>query len=277
MTDFEKVKQVYDLKDEWDRFELPYGKLEFELTMPIITSYLPQKVEILDLGGGPGRYTIELAKLGHTLHLADLSQRNVDTAKKKIAEFGIDNVKSIKQINAVDLSVYASDSFDAVLLMGPLYHLTDETERLACIKEVKRVLKPNGLIFAAFIPYLSGATGVVSRLFLTPEQVNAETLNRVFERGIHNNLTDLGFQEAYYFKSDELVSLFGSNGFSKVLLRSVRGWGSGIEEQIYKLKDENPEMHKAVIDLINKTATEPSIIQMCWHAIYIGRKQNCAE
>jgi len=92
MTDFEKVKHVYDLKDEWDRFELPYGKLEFELTMPIITSYLPQTAEILDLGGGPGRYTIALAKLGHTLHLADLSQRNVDTAKKKIAEFGIDNV-----------------------------------------------------------------------------------------------------------------------------------------------------------------------------------------
>jgi ubiquinone/menaquinone biosynthesis C-methylase UbiE len=273
MTDFEKVKSFYIEKDEWSRFDTPAGKLEFDLTLPIITSHLQQKVEILDLGGGPGRYTIELAKLGHTLHLADLSQRNLDTAKKKFAEFGIDNVKSITQINAVNLSIYANDSFDAVLLLGPLYHLTDETERLACIKEVKRVLKPNGLIFAAFIPYLSGAIGVVGRMFLTPDQVNTETLNRVFEQGIFNNLKNTGFQEGYYPTSDEVVSLFSSNGFSKILLRSVRGWGSGTEEQIYKLKDENFEMHKTVIDLINKTATDPSIIEMCWHAIYIGRKQ----
>jgi len=241
--------------------------------MPIIIDHLPQEVEILDLGGGPGRYTIELAKLGHTLHLADLSQTLLDIAKKKIAEFGIDNVKSITQVNAVDLSIYANDSFDAVLLFGPLYHLTDETERLACIKEVKRVLKPNGLIFANFLPYLSGAIGVAARMFLTPDQVNAETLNRVFEQGIFNNNTDKGFQEAYHATSDEVVSLFSDNGFSKVLLRSIRGWGNNIEEQIYKVKDENPEMHKTVIDLINKTAADPSIIEMCGHAIYIGRKQ----
>ena len=129
------------------------------------------------------------------------------------------------------------------------------------------------LVFAAFIPYLSGAIGVVARLFLTPDQVNSETLNRVFEQGIHNNLVDRGFQEAYYSTSDEVVSSFSNNGFSKVLLRSVRGWGGSMAEQIYKLKDENPEIHKTVIDLINKTATEPSIIDMCWHAIYIGCKQ----
>ena len=182
-------------------------------------------------------------------------------------------MKSVNQVNAVDLSVYANDSFDAVLLFGPLYHLTDETERLACIKEVNRVLKPNGLIFAGFIPYLSGAIGVVARMFLTPDQVNAETLTRVFERGVHNNLVDRGFQEAYYSTSDEVVSLFSSNGFSRILLRSVRGWGNKYDEQLYKLKDENPEMHKTVMDLINKTATDPSIIEMCWHAIYIGQKQ----
>jgi hypothetical protein len=83
----------------------------------------------------------------------------------------------------------------------------------------------------------------------------------------------MGFQEAYYPTSDEVVSLFSSNGFSKVLLRSIRGWGYKNEEQIYKLKNENPEKHKTVIDLINKTASDSSIIEMCSHAIYIGRKQ----
>ena len=154
MTDFEKVKSYYSVFNEWGRFDAPEGKLEFELVLSIITSQLSQNSEILDLGGGPGRYTIELAKLGHILHLADLSQTLLDVAKQKIDEFGIGNVKSINQVNAVDLSVYADSSFDAILLMGPLYHLTDEAERVACIQEVKRVLKPSGLVFATFFPYL---------------------------------------------------------------------------------------------------------------------------
>ena len=273
MTNFEKVKSCYDASNEWGRFDTPGGKLEFELTLPIITSHISQKAEILDLGGGPGRYTIELAKLGHILHLADLSQGLLDVAKQKIDEFGIGNVKSINQVNAIDLSVYADSSFDAVLLMGPLYHLTREVERFACIQEVKRVLKPSGLVFAAFIPHLSGASGVVERMCNSPEKVNIETLKRVFQHGIYNNLVDWGWQEAYFPTSDEVVSLFSSNGFSKVLLRSVRGWGVTMEEKLYKLKDESPDKYKTVIDLINQTATDPSIIEMCSHAIYIGRKQ----
>ena len=134
-------------------------------------------------------------------------------------------------------------------------------------------MKPNGLLFVAFIPHLAGAIGCgAARMFLAPDQVNAETLNRVFESGIFKNIADSGFQEGYFPKSDEVVSLFNSNGFSKILLRSVRGWGNTMTEQIIKLKDENPEMYKTVIDLINKTADDPSIIEICDHAIYIGKK-----
>jgi len=273
MTSFEKVQSYYNMFNEWGRFDTAEGRLEFELTLPIITTHLQKESEILDLGGGPGRYTIELAKLGHLLHLADLSQTLLDVAKIKIDEFGIKNIKSITQTNAVDLSIYADSSFDAVLLFGPLYHLTDESERLSCIEEIKRVLKQGGLVFAAFIPYLCGAIGVAERMFRFPDQVSKETLERVFDRGIFNNNTDRGFQEGYYPTSDEVVTLFNGNGFSKILLRSVRGWGSNNEEQIYEQKKENPEKYKAVIDLINKTASDPSIIEMGSHAIYIGRKR----
>ena len=273
MTDFDKVKSYYSVFNEWDRLDAPEGKLEFDLTMPIITNYLHQKAEILDLGGGPGRYTIELAKLGHSLHLADLSQKLLDVAKKRIDEFGIENVKSITQINAVDLSVYADSSFDVVLLFGPLYHLTNEAERLSCIKEVNRVLIPNGLVFAAFIPYLSGAIGVAGRMFYFPDQVSVKTLKKVFEGGIFNNNANRGFQEGYYPTSDEVVSLFSDNGFSKILLRSIRGWGCNREEQIYKLKSENPEKYQAVIELINQTADDFAIVEMCMHAMFIGQKQ----
>jgi len=272
MTDFERVKSYYSVFDEWNRLDAPEGKLEFDMSMPIITSNLNQESEILDLGGGPGRYTIELAKLGHSLHLADLSQTLLDSAKQKIDELGIDNVKSITQANAVDLSSFKSGSFDAVLLLGPLYHLTNETERVSCVKEVHRVLKPNGKVFASFVPYLTGAIGVAGRMFIFPDQVTSETLSKVFDSGIFNNIANRGFQEGYYPTSTELLELFGNNGFSKILIRSIRGWGSGREEQIYKLINESPEKYDTVIELISKTADDPSIIEMCSHAIYCGQK-----
>ncbi|MCL2286703.1 MAG: class I SAM-dependent methyltransferase [Firmicutes bacterium] len=272
MTNYEKVKSYYDVFNEWNRLDAPEGKLEFDLSMPIITSNLPSYAEILDLGGGPGRYTIGLAKLGYSLHLADLSQTLLDEAKRKICEYQVKNVKSIHQVNAIDLAVYADGSFDAVLLFGPLYHLTNKKERTACIKEVNRVLKPNGTVFASFIPYLSGAIGVASRMFNFPDQVEAETIKKVFDSGIFNNNTDKGFQEGYYPASGEITALFDKHGFSKVLLRSIRGWGSGKEEQIYKLRDEHLGRYNTVIDIINKTSDDPAIIEMCSHAMYVGQK-----
>ena len=274
MTDFDKVSSYFDVFNEWGRLDAPEGKLEFDLCLPIINKYLPPNAEILDLGGGPGRYTITLAQLGYTLHLADLSQTLLDQAKNRIFELGINNVKSISQINATDLSLYKDSSFDAVLLFGPLYHLTNESERLSCVKEVNRVLKTNGVVFASFIPYLTGAKGVAVRMFHFPDQAGVETLSRVFNNGIFNNNANHGFQEGYYPTSKEIALLFNKNGFSKVLLRSIRGWGSGQEEQIYKLKSENPLAYETVIELINKTADDPSIIEMCSHAIYIGKKND---
>ena len=273
MTNYEKVKSYYDVFNEWDRLDAPEGRLEFDLSLPIITNYLPSQAEILDLGGGPGRYTIELAKLGYNLHLADLSQTLLDEANKKISEYQIENVKSINQVNAIDLAIYGDCSFDAVLLFGPLYHLTNEKERIACVKEVNRVLKPNGMAFASFIPYLSGAVGVALRMFYFPDQVKIETLKKVFDIGIFNNNADRGFQEGYYPTSCEITAMFDNHGFSQILLRSIRGWGNGKEEHIYKLRDDNLEKYNTVIDIINKTSDDPSIIEMCSHAMYVGQKR----
>lgn len=274
MTDFLKVTSYYSKFNEWGRLDSLEGKLEYDLCLPIVLKYLSKGTEILDLGGGPGRYTIELAQMGYSLHLADLSKELLEQAKERIAELKVENVKSINQVNAIDLSLYKDNSFDAVLLFGPIYHLTNITERISCIKEVYRVLKKDGLVIASFIPYLTGAIGVATRMFYFPDQVAIETLNRVFSNGIFNNNADRGFQEGYYPTSKEIVKLFGENGFSKILLRSIRGWGANKEEQIYKLKVENPKAFEAVIELINKTADDPSIIETGGQAIFVGKKIN---
>ena len=272
MTDYNKVINYYQNFNEWERLNAPSGRLEFELTMNIILNALSKEDDILDLGGGPGRYTIELAKLGYDVHLADLSEDLLNEARTKVIEFYLHNVKSIQKINAVNLSAYKDESCNIVLLLGPLYHLTTIEKRQRCIKEVYRVLKPNGTVIASFIPYLSGAIGIVERFFFNPSQVDQENLLEVFKTGVFNNKSSNGFQEGYYPTSKEIIELFDSYRFKMKLLRSIRGFGYSREKQIYDLKEKDIKMYDTIIQLINETANNEAILETNGHAVYIGTK-----
>ena len=174
-------------------------------------------------------------------------------------------------MNATDLSQYKDEQFDVVLLFGPLYHLLENDERQKCVAEINRVLKPQGKVFASFIPYLSGSISLVSRFCWSPEQVSIETLKEAFNSGKFNNLSDHGFQEGYYPKSEEIEKLFAQNGFEKLGLRSIRGFGYEKEDMIFKFKNKN--VFKDILNLINQTAEDKSIIETCGHAMYVGEKK----
>ena len=285
MTDFEKIKNYYKHFDEKNRLQSDNsGKLEFLMTMSVLEKYLPAigakkpecviadgaEFSILDLGGGADVYAFPLAERGYKVTLADLSETLLAQAKNKKEEDNVPNLISCDQINATDLSYYNDNSFDVVLLFGPLYHLLENSERSACIKEIHRVLKPGGKVFASFIPYLSGSIALLSRFYWRPEQVDINTLCEVFKSGQFKNLSDSGFQEGYYPTSEEIENLFDGNGFEKIVLRSIRGFGYEKEDMIYKFEN-TPDFDK-IIGLINDTAADKSIVEMCGHAIYVGGK-----
>ena len=272
MTDFNRIKKYYKNFDEKNRLiNDNSGKLEFYMTMSILKEYLPKNARILDLGGGAGAYSFPLAKDGYEVYLADLSEELINHAKLQKNEEKLDNLISCDVVNAIDLSQYSDNQFDVVLLFGPLYHLLDESERTKCVKETSRVLKEGGIIFASFIPYLSGSIAIIDRYFRHPEQVNVDNLNEVFNSGRFNNDSEKGFQEGYYPRSREIEELFSQNGFKKKLIRSIRGIGYEKEDNIYEIQDK--EMFDKIIELISKTSSEESIIEMCGHAIYVGEKE----
>lgn len=301
MTDFEKVKNYYSHFDEKNRLRNDNsGKLEFLMTMRILEKNLPpvqgadgtdgnessveglicvrsggaesaEGVSILDLGGGAGVYSFPLAKKGYKVTLADLSETLLVQANKQKKEDGVQNLISCDQVNATDLSCYKNQSFDVVLLFGPLYHLTEKAEREKCISEVGRVLKKGGKVFASFIPHLSGSIALVQRFCWSPDQVDINTLEDCFASGKFKNLSDKGFQEGYYPASEEIENLFSANGFEKILLRSIRGFGYEKEDVIFKFKNKN--VFSKILDLIDSTAEDKSIIEMCGHAMYVGVKK----
>lgn len=208
MTDFNKVRSYYQSFDEDNRLSKDgSGRLEFEQTVKILKRYLPSEAKILDLGGASGTYSFFLAEMGYDVWLADLSEHLINIAVEK-NNVSKRKLQSLEVVNAVDLSIYPSETFDVLLLFGPLYHLTEYCERETCIREIYRVLKKNGLVFASFIPYLSGSRAIIDRYFEHSEQVNEQILVNVFQTGQFQNLSTCGFQEGYYPDSAEIQDLF---------------------------------------------------------------------
>jgi len=146
----DKVIRYYDSFDEWGR--LDREPVEFLVNLHHIRMKLPSRGRILDIGAGPGKYSIALARLGYDVTLADLSPRLVELAKFKARESGLDSqFNGIHVADARDLSLFAEEQFDACLMLGPMYHLQTEEDRIKAVNELCRVTVKDGLVFVAFM------------------------------------------------------------------------------------------------------------------------------
>ena len=151
----EAIRAHYDAdpQKEWDRLKTrhPYEKY---ITTRMMDRYIQPGSTILDIGGGPGHYSIYYARRGHPVTLLDLSGENVRFAKKKARQYGVK--LTALQGDALDLSRFPDAAFDTVFLMGPLYHLMNEESRRQALREAARVLKPGGVLFSSFILMFGG-------------------------------------------------------------------------------------------------------------------------
>ena len=147
--DSQLVQEVYRRFDENSRLtKSPAARVEFITTVKYIEKYLTPGARILDIGAGAGEYSLYFARKGYQVSALELADANIAAFKAKMAP---EDPIHLVQGNALDLSYYQDDSFDIVLLFGPLYHLHSEEDKLQCIREAKRVCRKDGKIFFAFI------------------------------------------------------------------------------------------------------------------------------
>ena len=143
----ELLATFYSNYDEEGRLLTRHGAVEYLTTMRYIERYLQPGMRILEIGAATGRYSHTLARLGYQVDAVELVQHNIDIFNS-LTQPG-EHI-TIRQGNAKDLSFLTDETYDLVLLLGPMYHLFTEEEKIQALSEALRVTKTGGILMTAY-------------------------------------------------------------------------------------------------------------------------------
>jgi len=263
-----RINEVYDnnTQNEWERLER--HRTEFAVTMRAFQEHLPPvPAQILDIGGGPGRYSIALTKQGYQVTLLDLSQGNLALAQIKAGETAVE-LGVIIQGDGTSLP-QSSQTYDAVLVMGPLYHLLNLEMRLQAVKEARRVLKPDGLIFAAFITRFAPLRDLA---ISNPEWIieNRTRFELFFHTGAHPAISGGTYADFYFAHPGEVMPFMETAGFETIKLIGCEGIVAGHEEKINQVTGQ---LWEEWVELNYQLGHEPTLLGAADHLLYIGHRK----
>jgi ubiquinone/menaquinone biosynthesis C-methylase UbiE len=266
-----KIKDYYSHEIEANRLDLEPFKLEGIRTKEIIVRYLQKsKLDILDVGGGAGYYSFWLQEKGHQVTLVDLSPGNIELVRKHAESSGI-ALHQFETGDAVNLN-FPNEQFDLVLLLGPLYHLTDRKERIAAISEAKRVLKPCGILLSAVISRYASLFDGFKRDLVVDSQFFKLLINDL-NTGIHLNATDNleYFTTAYFHTPIEIREEIVEAGFQFEKLIGIESFGWFVSNFSDKLNDQI-YMEK-LLTVIRMVESKEDLIATSPHIMAVARKE----
>lgn len=260
------IKNYYNQNSrlEWERLER--HPFEFAITTRMMDRYIQAGDSILDIGGGPGRYSLHYLEKGHPVILTDLSQGNIDHALQMAAERGLS--LRAAACDALQIDQHVDVTFDHVFLMGPIYHLLEESERAQAVRAALAMLKPGGLLYASFLMMFSG---VIYFLREAPEMI-LDLGEKVWLDAVRNQISWGGdaFTRAFFFDQDailpfmqqfdlEILHFFGQEGITS--------------NHNARLLEQSEEVQNAWIDLSVELCEIPKYLSYSEHVMVIARKK----
>jgi ubiquinone/menaquinone biosynthesis C-methylase UbiE len=246
------------------------GPLERARTQELLERYLPPPpAVVLDVGGGTGVYACWLARRGYEVHLIDAVPLHVDQARRAsggqpdrpIASLTVGDARSLNQ---------PDESMDAVLLLGPLYHLTERQDRIAALREARRVLRPGGVILvASIVRFASALYGLFEDCLHLPdyERVMARDLAEGQHRG--RSEPPFYFTTAYLHRPEQLAEEIVEAGLRHEQTLAIEGVGWLLQNFDHHWGD--PDRQRRLLDLIRTLEAEPTLLGASSHLMAVAR------
>ncbi|MGD0003391.1 MAG: class I SAM-dependent methyltransferase [Anaerolineaceae bacterium] len=265
------VKQFYtaQVRNEWRRLvKDPYHRLELDTTLHFLEKYLSEAGLVLDAGGGPGRYTLELARREHAVVLLDLTPANLEFARRQIKKANLQEwVKDIQEGSIVDLSLFADNTFDAVVCTGgPLSHVLDPMERDRAISELIRVVKPGAPVFISVISRLAV---LVIELAIAPFEIELPHFRSMRDTGDYQG--GYGFTCCHFFLPEELRAAVAGKPVEVLEMVGLEGISSHHSRSLNQLS-KNDQRWSIWLETHYQTCTHPAVVGISEHMLLVCRK-----
>ncbi len=267
-----RVRASYDQEPEreWRRLEGgAQARLEYVVTCHALERHLPPPTppcHLLDAGGGPGRYTLALARRDYRMTLLDLSPALLDLARTRIAEADPavqQRVVGVVEGSVTDLTGFTDAQFDAILgLGGVLSHLPDSADRRRALGELRRVLRPGGVLFVSAFNRLARFRSAVQ----WPD--SWEQLIPHLMRGGQVPMGPHGIP-TYVFDPDEFVDELARAGLAIRALYGCQGLGAHLQEEHLLALMEDVDRWPIWRQVLLETCDHPAIIGVSSHLLAV--------
>jgi len=264
------IRTYYEKRAEEERLTRGAPQLEAERTRRLLARHLVSPpATVLDIGGAAGFYALWVSGRGYEVHLIDPVERLVDAARRRSGTVS-KGLASCRVADARELP-FEPGSADAVLLLGPLYHLTERSDRLQALSEASRVLRPGGTLFAAAITRWASALDALAKDYFAIDG-RAEIVARTLEDGQHRNVDGAGgFTTAFFHRPEELEDEVRESGLSVTELYAVEGPAGYYPDFDERWADER--QRENILRLAEALETERSLLGASPHLLMVAEKQ----
>lgn len=266
-----EVLEHYASGYESERLLAGSSRIELVRTQELILRYMPPPPAVVfDVGGGPGVYACWLARKGYVVHLVDAHPLHVELARQAsqaqpdapLVEIANGDARSLKRPDA---------SVDVVLLFGPLYHLTERSDRLKALREAHRILRPGGILFAVGISRFTSVLDGLRQGFLD-DPAFVQIVERDLTDGQHRNPSDHPdyFTTSFFHDPKELEIEVEESGFLYEKTLPIEGplWLSS-----YVTENFNDQQRRELfLALMRRLEKEPSLLGVSAHLLVVARK-----
>ncbi len=251
------IEKHYNKHPEDLRLLRRHGIVEFETTMYHLHRFLRPGMHLLDIGAGTGRYTSALMAEGYNVKAVELVRRNIDVFLKR------EPTADVVQSDARHMPFLPDASADITLMLGPLYHLIGDEEKLKALTEARRVTKPGGLIFVA---YLMNEYSILSYCF------DEDRIDGLMERGAVDE--DFHIQanqdELYdYVRLEDIDRLDRMAGLDRVTIFSPDGPSDYMRTRLNQMSDET---FARFLDYQKRVSERPDLMGAGSHVVDICKR-----